>query len=108
MADVPTNVNGRHGFRFDPTINLGHMVSAGVFLVCAGVAYASMDARVSKLETELSDARNAPAVVAPAANYEAILREKDAAIEDLKLRLTQQAAAPAETPKPPRPAAAAK
>lgn len=55
MADVPTNVNGRHGFRFDPTINLGHMVSAGVFLVCAGVAYASMDARVSKLEDAARD-----------------------------------------------------
>ena len=55
MADVPTNVKGRHGFRFDPTINLGHMVSAGVFLVCAGVAYASMYSRVSKLEDAARD-----------------------------------------------------
>lgn len=55
MADVPTNVPARHGVRFDPTINLGHMVSAGVFLVCAGVAYASMDARVSKLEDAARD-----------------------------------------------------
>lgn len=37
---------------FDPTINLGHILTAGTFLVVAAAGYATMDARVSSLERE--------------------------------------------------------
>lgn len=42
------------GPRFDPTINLGHILSAGVFLVSAGAAWMNMDARVSRAESEIA------------------------------------------------------
>ncbi len=45
------------GPRFDPTINLGHILSAGVFLVSAGAAWMNMDARVSRTESAISDLR---------------------------------------------------
>lgn len=38
---------------FDPTINLGHLVSAGVFLVTASGAWFAMDARVSTTERDV-------------------------------------------------------
>jgi hypothetical protein len=45
------------GPRFDPTINLGHMLSAGVFLVSAGAAWMNMDARVTRAESAIADLR---------------------------------------------------
>lgn len=38
---------------FDPTINLGHIVSAGVFLITASGAWFAMDARVSTAERDV-------------------------------------------------------
>jgi transposase len=41
------------GPRFDPTVNLGHMLSAGVFLLSAGAAWMNMDARVTRAESAI-------------------------------------------------------
>ena len=53
MADA-SNGTGidhvRRGVRFDPTINLGHIVTAGVFLATTVAAWVTLDARVSGLE----------------------------------------------------------
>lgn len=54
---VSKETEGQHvmrGPRFDPTINLGHILSAGVFLVSAGAAWMNMDARVSRAESEIA------------------------------------------------------
>lgn len=48
MSDV-TNGKGR-GVHFDPTINLGHILTAASFLIAAAGAYYTLDARVSILE----------------------------------------------------------
>lgn len=56
----------RHGtsrrVHFDPTITLGHLVSAGVFLVTAGAAWVNLSMRVdqqakdvTRVETQLVD-----------------------------------------------------
>lgn len=42
MADLPN----RRGVHFDPTINLGHVASAAVFLVSTVAAWVSLNARV--------------------------------------------------------------
>lgn len=41
MTDEP-----RRHIRFDPTINLGHIGSAGVFLIASLIAYINLDNRV--------------------------------------------------------------
>lgn len=43
---------GPSRIRFVPEINLGHLVSAGVFLFTAGAAYVSLDSRVNTLERD--------------------------------------------------------
>lgn len=43
----------RRGLKFDPTINLGHVLSAGVFLITTVVSWMSMDARVAQNTIEL-------------------------------------------------------
>lgn len=37
---------------FDPTINLGHVITAATFLLAAAGAYATLDSRVSTLERD--------------------------------------------------------
>jgi|LNAP01.1.fsa_nt_gb hypothetical protein len=37
---------------FDPTINLGHVLTAATFLIAAAGAYATLDSRVSTLERD--------------------------------------------------------
>lgn len=49
MSDVQSP---GHRWRFDPTVNLGHILTAGAFLVSAAAAYATLDARASSLERE--------------------------------------------------------
>jgi tRNA A-37 threonylcarbamoyl transferase component Bud32 len=56
MADLP---NGRR-FHFDPTVNLGHLISATVFLVTAAAAWVNISMRVdqqardvARIETQL-------------------------------------------------------
>lgn len=39
--------------RFDPTVNLGHLISASVFLASAGIAYATVTARLDVNEREI-------------------------------------------------------
>lgn len=40
--------------KFDPTINLGHVLTAGVFLASAGIAYATVTARLDVNEREIT------------------------------------------------------
>ena len=47
--------HGMRGPRFDPTVNLGHILSAGVFLLSAGAAWMNMDARVTRAETQIME-----------------------------------------------------
>ena len=51
MADT-VSIPPRRGFHFDPTINLGHVLSASAFLVSVVFAYASLDARVTVVERD--------------------------------------------------------
>lgn len=44
MADL----SNRRGIHFDPTINLGHVASAGVFLASTIAAWVSLNARVDQ------------------------------------------------------------
>jgi hypothetical protein len=48
-----------HRVRFIPEINLGHLVSAGVFLVTAGVGWATLNSRVTTLEDRAHDQKEA-------------------------------------------------
>lgn len=50
MADTSTPT--RRSFNFDPTINLGHILTASAFLVSTVFAYASLDARVTVVERD--------------------------------------------------------
>lgn len=47
------------GIHFDPTINLGHVMTATVFLVTATAGYVTLNSRVSALETARTDAKEA-------------------------------------------------
>ena len=40
------NGHGRRRIHFDPTINLGHVLTAGTFLISTVAAWVSLDARV--------------------------------------------------------------
>lgn len=64
MTDVPTNAHGRQGVRFDPTITLGHVVQAIVFLVVAVAAWMNMDSRVAALEREAANLKTKDTEVA--------------------------------------------
>lgn len=44
--------NGRRRVRFDPTVNLGHVLTAGVFLASAAAAYASVQASLVRQSEE--------------------------------------------------------
>lgn len=55
MADVQTGRPGR--VHFDPTINLGHVLTALTFLVTATAGYVALDYRVSALERGYHDER---------------------------------------------------
>ena len=45
--------DARRKVRFDPTINLGHLVSAGVFLISSGIAYATVMTRLDVADREI-------------------------------------------------------
>lgn len=45
--------NGRRVFNFDPTINLGHLLTAGVFLSSTIAAWVSLDGRVEQQAKDL-------------------------------------------------------
>ena len=51
MADLPN----RRGVHFDPTINLGHVASAAVFLVSTVAAWAAAGARASVVAAATSN-----------------------------------------------------
>jgi hypothetical protein len=49
-----SNGNGvRRGVRFDPTINLGHLLTAAAFLTSTIVAWVNLDARVAQNARDL-------------------------------------------------------
>lgn len=43
--------------RFIPEINLGHIASASVFLVTAGIVYGTVNARITRLEDQVKDSK---------------------------------------------------
>lgn len=47
MAEHSNGNGGGRRVHFDPTINLGHAISATVFLITAGAAYATLDLRLT-------------------------------------------------------------
>lgn len=55
MADEPPNGNGngRHRIKFDPTINLGHILTACAFLVATVAAWRDLDSRANKNAEEI-------------------------------------------------------
>lgn len=56
MADV-VETEPRRGIpriKFDPTINLGHVVTAGASLFMVGIAWANLDARVNQQARDLA------------------------------------------------------
>lgn len=56
MSDVPAKPERdeppNRRVRFDPTVNLGHMITACTFLLSAGIAYASVQARLERGDEE--------------------------------------------------------
>lgn len=56
-TEAGKETEGQHamrGPRFDPTVTLGHMLSAGVFLVSAGAAWMNMNARMERAESAIA------------------------------------------------------
>lgn len=51
------------GVHFDPTINLGHILTATVFLVTATAGYVTLNARVSTLEAARIEAKDATVAI---------------------------------------------
>ena len=70
---------------FDPTINLGHLISAGVFLVTAGIGWATMNARVEALERE--DARQEKSVVSAETRLTTRINEERARLDQTSVRI---------------------
>lgn len=55
VADLVANGNGHHGRRrvnFDPTINLGHILTGSIFLISTVAAWVTMDARITAAEKD--------------------------------------------------------
>lgn len=46
----------RHGIKFDPTINLGHIATAVVFLTTASAGWVALDARAARNEQDIKRA----------------------------------------------------
>ncbi len=46
--------SSRRGVKFDPTINLGHVLSGGIFLVSTIAAWVSLDARVAQQSRDVT------------------------------------------------------
>jgi hypothetical protein len=80
--------NGSHRIRFVPEINLGHIVSASVFLVTTGIAWATMDQRVATLEREarLERAEHKEAVVNVETRMMARINEERARLDQTQVR----------------------
>jgi hypothetical protein len=56
-SDAGKATNEEHamrGPRFDPTINLGHVLTATVFLMSAGAAWMNMNARMERAESAIA------------------------------------------------------
>lgn len=51
MSDI--HGHNRRGVKFDPTINLGHILTGAIFLVSTIAAWVSLDARVSQTVLDL-------------------------------------------------------
>lgn len=59
MSEQEPHRNGhRRGVHFDPTINLGHVLTGTMFLITATAGYVTLNARVSALETGKIEARD--------------------------------------------------
>lgn len=49
MSEQPTaNGNGKHRVRFDPTVNLGHLLTAGAMLLAVVIGWRDLDARTAQ------------------------------------------------------------
>ena len=72
-------INTQRGFRFDPTINLGHILTFIGFLITCAMMYASIDKRVVVLE----EARITQAVV-DRRQEEALSESRKTVREDLR------------------------
>lgn len=78
------SIEGGHRVRFIPEINLGHLVSAAVFLITAGVAYATLNARVTTLEDRARDQKEA--VVSVETRLLTRITEQRAAMDQTQVR----------------------
>lgn len=51
-GDLPKKQRSRLPMKFDPTVNLGHIISAATMLSAGFAAYGTLDKRVSVLEVQ--------------------------------------------------------
>ncbi len=79
MADVAETNGHRRGVRFDPTINLGHVLTGGIFLVSTIAAWVSLDARVAQTAKDLMRVEDASARAT--VKVESVLMEKITSIQ---------------------------
>lgn len=101
--DAPVIKLGRRKLNFDPTITLGHLVSAAVFLVTGASAYVTLSMRVdqqgkdvSRIETQLLEKiRNNESVTERAGlNYREDMRDVKTLLTRIEDKLDRKADKP--------------
>lgn len=81
MSDVP---NGRRGVHFDPTINLGHVLTATATLTSVIAAWVTLNTQVTQLAKDLSRVEQQSGV--GTVRVETLLMQR---IQDERARLDQ-------------------
>jgi hypothetical protein len=83
--------NTQKRLNFDPTINLGHIITAATFLVVGTAGYVALDGRVGNLERSYRDEQAVRLAADASVEARLLVRvsENRAQVEASQLRLTE-------------------